>query len=388
MVSSNETVDWRQSSLQSKLNMRQQAEDRSESSTLSYLSGTSVSSPQAFAPREVVRLKARRRNGSLAEKPIDVDILIERYPAPAHQDERTTADTTKTVPSVEVCAVSTSMSWRGEDRHSFRVVNSGTSSGNELLAFGGVFDGHDGPDAAEYCARGLFSHVVEETRDCEVLQGDTCRREGLWRSLSRRLSPSRQNLCDNGSNLCNGSPPSTDNARTERLAWWRDRLQRGYERAFEHAQEQFAKTGTPPGLVEENERREPLEQAPPPVKASRLRSTVQKLTTRLAPAKDVIACRNVRPGGTTACTLSIVSTTRRATRYIASRVAVHLTSVLLNSIREGTTKAHLQWSQIAVILGCWWRVKSTVAIDKSLRFQCSDKLQRTIAWSMMPKMLK
>jgi hypothetical protein len=298
MVSSNETVARRQNNSLTELKLRQQPEDRSEGTT------------KAFGPREVVRLKTRRRNASLAEKPIDVDILIQHFPMSNHQDERTSADATKTVPSVEVRAVSASMSWKGEDRHCF--VHSGTSSsGNELLAFGGVFDGHDGPDAAEHCARGLFSHVLEETRDCEALQQETCRREGLWRTLSRRLSPSHRNLCDESINLCSGSPISTDKARTERLAWWRDRLQRVYERAFELAQEQFAKTGTPPGVVEENERREYLEQAPPPVKASRLRSTVQKLTTRLVTAKDGTAGRNVRPGGTTARTLSIVSISQK-----------------------------------------------------------------------------
>jgi hypothetical protein len=307
MVSNNETVATRQRSSLKKLNMRNHVEDRSESSTLSCLSGGSASSPQAFAPHEVVRLKAQRRNGSLAEKPIDVDILIQHYPIRAHPDEPTSTDATKTVPSVEVRAVSASVSWKGEDRHCFRIVDNEASSENELLAFGGVFDGHDGPDAAEYCARGLFPHVLEETRDYEALQEETGRRERLWRTLSRRLSPSRRSLCDDAINLDNGSPSSTDNARTERLAWWKDRLQQGYERAFERAQEQFAKTGTPPDLVEEKERREPLEQAPPPIKASRLRSTVQKLTTRLAPAKDATACRNVRAGGTTACTLSIVS---------------------------------------------------------------------------------
>jgi hypothetical protein len=35
-----------------------------------------------------------------------------------------------------------------------------------MLAYIGVFGGHDGPLEAEYCSEGLLQHILDETQDC------------------------------------------------------------------------------------------------------------------------------------------------------------------------------------------------------------------------------
>ena len=40
------------------------------------------------------------------------------------------------------------------------------SAAAKLVAFAGIFDGHDGDKAAIYCAQGLLHHILAETEHC------------------------------------------------------------------------------------------------------------------------------------------------------------------------------------------------------------------------------
>jgi hypothetical protein len=63
---------------------------------------------------------------------------------------------------------------KGEDRYSFVTSTSEpwlekmqpVDAAAKLVVFAGIFDGHDGSLASEYCSMGLLPHILAETQNC------------------------------------------------------------------------------------------------------------------------------------------------------------------------------------------------------------------------------
>jgi hypothetical protein len=63
---------------------------------------------------------------------------------------------------------------KGEDRYSFVTSTSEpllekaqpADAAAKLVVFAGIFDGHDGSLASEYCSMGLLPHILAETQNC------------------------------------------------------------------------------------------------------------------------------------------------------------------------------------------------------------------------------
>jgi serine/threonine protein phosphatase PrpC len=116
-----------------------------------------------------------------------------------------------------------------------------------LVAFVGLFDGHDGPLASSYCSSGLLQHILIETE------------------------------------------LSIHSKRNESKDSKEARLKAAYVLAFHNAQERFSLNRDPPTFEDLKERRA--------TKKERNRGIM-----RLIDGKD----KTPKRGGTTACTLSIV----------------------------------------------------------------------------------
>lgn len=146
-----------------------------------------------------------------------------------------------------------------------------------LLAFCGVFDGHDGARAADYCAKGLLAHIFLEATELSKKRSPP--NASAAGRLRRRFSPSNAK-----------SELATDFALKEAVQELSDPLEAAYVRAFHHAQERFGA-----GLE-------------PPVPACKLSKLGKQLSWRsLLRPKSQQVVDNLVPGGTTACTLSLVS---------------------------------------------------------------------------------
>ena len=139
----------------------------------------------------------------------------------------------------------------------FRSVPNGFPS---LLAFAGVFDGHNGPKASEYCAKGLLPHILLEA---ESKKPTTALRK-------RRFSPT---ITDSGAEI-----------RLQEAVQDLPPLESIYVRAFHHAHERFGSGMEPPEM--------------------------NKAVTKQMSWRSLLRRKTNQPevfGGTTACTLSLVS---------------------------------------------------------------------------------
>jgi hypothetical protein len=159
-----------------------------------------------------------------------------------------------------------------------------------MLAFSGIFDGHDGPLAAEYCANGLLQHILMETISTEME-----RAAGMSDSASQ----------------IEETFPSTDRTDTKAssLSIWDHQeqlkdLDKVYVRAFHHAQDQFAATGIPPTFDDVAASSTKRQQQSKQKKEHYHRG--RRLRRKLFGSRFRFA-GDIRPGGSTACTLSIVS---------------------------------------------------------------------------------
>jgi hypothetical protein len=272
--------------------------DFSDGSTSTLLSGataqsfrTSCSSPTST--QEVLHLQARRRQGqqSIGNKPHDVSVHVHDYHPPLSS-------------VVKIHAVSASMAWKGEDRH---CVSHNVDESSSMQAFAGVFDGHDGPAAAEYCAKGMLPHILLEMDDINNLKHDS-----LWSKHSHRFSQRSQRRSNSGRFLKdiqfvpnNEQTPLTRAERGKKLSGLRARIQPGYNRAFKKAQSQFAETGTPPTFHDVSWNRQ--DKLARQMKGRLNDGYCQKLMRFFGRFRKNKFDRNdVRQGGTTACTLSIV----------------------------------------------------------------------------------
>ena len=138
----------------------------------------------------------------------------------------------------------------------------------QMVAFAGVFDGHDGATAAEYCSQGLLQHVLIET-NASIAQRE--------RASIGRCSEHSDALHTNSISL----------------------LEEGYVLAFHKAQEGFASNTAPPTFDD-------VKRSTRTRRRRRNSGFVRRL---FAPKED-------RPGGTTACVLSIVRKQHRSWRKL------------------------------------------------------------------------
>lgn len=146
-----------------------------------------------------------------------------------------------------------------------------------MAAFCGVFDGHDGDFASEYCCQGIVPHIVAELISrSSNLQSSTAAAQKKWGfggdSANAPLNLSGEDP-DNKKKI-----PQTD-------------MTIPYTAAFQKAHNRFCNHMVPPSF-EEVAKASPLKVAPP---ASF--NPMQWMATAQAPAR----------GGTTACTMSVVS---------------------------------------------------------------------------------
>jgi hypothetical protein len=204
-------------------------------------------------------------------------------------------------------AVAANMSWKGEDRHCVFYNDEGTSfsSGYERIdtgVFCGVFDGHNGAAAAQYCSKGLFPHVLLEMT--ETLSAD----------MRTKPDATAGTKCSEDKSL-KAQSNVKDSAGALKII-----LEPCYKRAFEKAQEQFTRNGHPPTFYEVEIKRQDLMVS---IKKEKTRSGTEscwakiisgcfrggrnKGLSKLSVSKTSrIPLGGIRPGGTTACILSIV----------------------------------------------------------------------------------
>jgi len=197
---------------------------------------------------------------------------------------------------LRVHVASACMARKGEDRHSV-VLDIGSitpryqknKEGPQLQAFAGVYDGHDGPEAAKYCASGLLPHVLLEMNKRETADApEGARRNFLPNSKKKVIQSTSMNS------------RQIDN---EVLSNGLSSLQPHFCRAFENAQDRFNETGLPPTLyeVQDNNQKASFELSPTS-KARKLSKFVNRVLR-----KEEDGTKPIRKGGTTACTMSIVS---------------------------------------------------------------------------------
>ncbi|KAL7565316.1 hypothetical protein ACA910_014601 [Epithemia clementina (nom. ined.)] len=82
-----------------------------------------------------------------------------------HNRKPTTTTASDVEPLLERTTVKTSCEHDNNNSKSIRktACENGVESSPRLLAFAGVFDGHGGAQAADYCAKGLLGHILSET---------------------------------------------------------------------------------------------------------------------------------------------------------------------------------------------------------------------------------
>ena len=206
---------------------------------------------------------------------------------------------------LSVRVASASMDWKGEDRSCVAFLNNDDDTSyknnHDLQFFCGVLDGHDGPDAANYCAASLLPHILMELSqhvDHKVTSSNVRNPDKRLRGLFRRFSKSNNNRSPDSRDEENSDNDSATNT-TRRLS----ALQPHICHAFEKAQECFAASGTPPDLSV------PVQQQTvktPPLEPSGKLSTLMRRAFS-EENNDNRRISRSRPGGTTACTLCIVS---------------------------------------------------------------------------------
>lgn len=198
---------------------------------------------------------------------------------------------------LRVHVASASMAWKGEDRHSVVLDIGGITpryqrnkEGPQLQAFAGVFDGHDGPDAAKYCASGLLPHILLEMNKSKTDTAQEVARKNF--RTNKKATNKRSSSLDNNKDADN-----------EDLSSCLSNLQPHFCSAFEGAQDRFNKTGCSPTLyeVQDNNQKATLESPP----SSKPR-TLSKFVKRVLQKEEKVK-KPIRKGGTTACTVSIVS---------------------------------------------------------------------------------
>lgn len=231
-----------------------------------------------------------------------------------------------------VHVASATMAWKGEDRHNVvflddRSSNNKNSTG--LKVFLGVYDGHDGPEAAKYCAAGLLPHLLSEMTKGADNETRTTPRSSERRRRLFRKSNKHKNTNVTSSSSSNVHREARDDDRytnndnnTKSTSRRFSTLQPHFCRAFEQAQHQFAETGMPPDSStnhNHNHHHHVLglrQQAPPEQVPSSSPSASRKLSSLMRRAfhkendhnnDNVSKGDRIRSGGTTACTLSIVS---------------------------------------------------------------------------------
>jgi len=231
--------------------------------------------------QEWLRIPARKRVRDKGEKQTDeVQVSVQDYGVSCSS-------------SIRVEAVSATLAWKGEDRHIVHYSNCvGDDDAQETafkqVAFVGVFDGHDGPQAAQYCAEGLLPHVLIE--------------------MNKELR---------------GKNESPKKACGENVSSWKSHFEPIYCRAFQNAHKQFAETGKPPCLDDVLRKRSlpPIPERPYPRRSCS--PPEQALSDSKQPEdrkrhrffhwkspktnRKKFKANSAQTGGTTACTLSIVS---------------------------------------------------------------------------------
>jgi len=320
----------------------------------------------------VVQIPARLRNTVSKDDRLMVGQHRQGYNVPVQVQDYGSSVLAKA--RLRVHLASASMFWKGEDRHSVVVLdtviqqhrrgneNDDDSSSPQLQVYAGVHDGHDGPEAAKYCEMGLLPHILLEMNEHEsrkVAQPSTSLRR-LFRRNSQRgsgCSSRRSNI-----RVHNGSldDPTEDSANTVTAS--RDHLSRlepYFCRAFEKAQDQFTATGTPPTFSDVRKAIFTTEQRPTAIRSkdpeqaptTRNRRRLSKMFWR-AFQKDRSENKiKPRAGGTTACTISIVSThvmrqlVSARSIYIChcelTKVTLHLLLSLFHSFRTSTATMNL-----------------------------------------------
>lgn len=137
-----------------------------------------------------------------------------------------------------------------------------------LLAFAGVFDGHDGPKAAEYCATGLLPHIFLELQ---------------------KLAAPKKRLSAYTTKMSSSTLPDASTAVL---------LEQTYVNAFHHAHERFGSSLEPPSIEDNNNNNNIAIMG----KQSSWRSSLALRRKPVHRSAQIF-------GGTTACTLSLVRDT-------------------------------------------------------------------------------
>lgn len=168
----------------------------------------------------------------------------------------------------------------------------------------GVFDGHNGPDAAEYCSKGLLHHILAETMCCS---SKTCPPAGVEaRSSMNQPSNQEDDKCNESKlKVLSDAGQSIDSDETKIVPQKRipngsitpegkdpfDKciLKNGHILGYERAQARFARRADPPTFGDVN------------LGLKKVRGKKSLI--------DRWFCSTPRSksGGTTACTLSLVS---------------------------------------------------------------------------------
>lgn len=148
-----------------------------------------------------------------------------------------------------------------------------------LLAFAGVFDGHDGSKASDYCAKGLLPHILLEAENA-----------GKKKLGKRRFSPLSS---DSGADI-----------RLQEAVKELPLLESIYVRAFHHAQERFGEGMEPPKIG---------------------KTVAKQISWRTLLRRK--SHHPVEAGGTTACTLSLVSASLGLIDANAAKLFSYTTSI-------------------------------------------------------------
>ena len=144
----------------------------------------------------------------------------------------------------------------------------------QLSAFMGVYDGHDGDFASEYCRQGLLPHIIAELRSTTQQSS-----KGWGFAVDRANAPLK---------LEEGVGKEDSTSKLD--------MEVPYTAAFQKAEERFGNELEPPTFDEVSKTQvTPLKVAPPGSY-----NPMQWISSATAAAEP-------RRGGTTACTMSLVS---------------------------------------------------------------------------------
>ena len=188
--------------------------------------------------------------------------------------------------------------------------NDNGSSFPTLLAFAGVFDGHDGPKAAEYCSKGLLAHILYEQSSAASSSQNKNHHLGMKRRFPPTTPPTATTTTIASTNV---------RASTEE-----DLLENTYVRAFHRAHERFG-AGMEPPTTNNSTTTSSMSLG----KQSSWRNLLKR--RRANHHTQVI-------GGTTACTLSLVSCDRLMKLNLIWCISNILFLTLFLSCRSPSTK--------------------------------------------------